>query len=189
MCFVSLIMKPSVKRRLFFALWPGDELREQISQAFNSAPQAAMNGRRVSASNYHITLHYIGLVGHEQQQCLHLAAQSVVAEGFPLVLDRFGHFYKPRVFWLGCQQVALPLKKFQQQLGEALMNCDYQPDPRVYAPHVTLMRKLTRPGDLNPMTAIQWQVNEFVLVESRSTTEGVKYEVIERYSLNPVATV
>ncbi|MFW2371690.1 MAG: RNA 2',3'-cyclic phosphodiesterase [Gammaproteobacteria bacterium] len=176
-------MTQSDSRRLFFALWPSDEVRERIAQAFKRAPQSSMNGRKVAPSNYHITLHFIGNVGPEQQQCLHLAAQSVVADGFQLTLDRFGHFYKPRVFWFGCQHVPQALEQFQKQLGEALSRCDYQPDARVYAPHVTVMRKLIRPGELSTAAEIQWDVSEFVLVESKSTAEGVQYEAIEHYPL------
>ena len=167
--------------RLFFALWPSDEIREQIAQAFKRTPQSSMTGRRVAPSNYHITLHFIGNIRNEQQQCLHRAAQSMVTESFQLKLDKYGYFDKPRVFWMGCQHVPEPLKHFQQQLGEALSSCGYQPESRTYAPHVTLMRKLARPGELVSMTDILWRANEFVLVESTSTPEGVHYEVIEHY--------
>ena len=180
-------MKPSAKRRLFFALWPQDEVRDRIVQEFKQTPQSSMNGRCVSPSNYHITLHFIGNADSELQQCLHREAQTVVADGFQLVLDFYGHFYKPRVFWLGCRHIPEPLVRFQKQLGEALSRCGYQADSRVYAPHVTLMRKLTRPGDLSPVSAIQWPVNEFVLVESKSIPQGVQYAVIERYPLSPSA--
>lgn len=177
-------MIQSDTHRLFFALWPSEEVREQIAQAFKRAPQSSMNGRKVPPSNYHISLHFIGNVDSDMQQCLHRAAQSVMAEDFQLTLDRYGHFYKPRVFWLGCQQVPVALTNLQQQLGDALAACGYQTDSRPYAPHVTLMRKLLRPGELASITDIQWRAEEFVLVESKSTTEGVRYEVLERYPLS-----
>lgn len=178
----------SDSRRLFFALWPAAQIRKQIEQEFKHTPQYSMNGRCVIPSNYHITLHFIGNIDGDMQQCLHLAAQSVEAKEFHLELDHYGHFYKPRVLWLGCGYIPEKLTGLHQQLGEALSTCGYQPDARVYAPHVTLMRKLTRPGDLWSMKAIKWQANEFVLVESNSTREGVRYEVIQHYPLTPVVS-
>ena len=68
-------------------------------------------------------------------------------------------------------------------MADVLLECDYQSEKRVYAPHVTLMRKLTKPGDFSEIDHIAWQVNEFVLVESVPVDGGVKYEVIENYPL------
>jgi len=176
-------MKQSDSRRLFFALWPCAETRKQIEQEFKRTPQWSMRGRCVSPSNYHITLHFIGNVDSDMQQCLHLTAQTVVAESFNLELELYGHFYKPRVLWLGCVSIPEKLSRLHQLLGKALSTCGYQSDSRVYAPHVTLMRKLTSPGDLATSKAIQWMTSEFVLVESKSSSDGVQYEVIERYPL------
>ena len=73
-------------------------------------------------------------------------------------------------------------------MNEAIENCDYQQEKRVYAPHVTLMRKC-----VNPLTSqvagqidfsIPWFINEFVLVESHSDKQGVNYQVIEKYPLS-----
>lgn len=142
-----------------------------------------MPGRKLASSNYHITLHFIGNVSAEQQSCLHLAAQSVSASGVSLCLDHYGHFSKPRVLWMGCKDVPESLTQLQQRLGQALSVCGYEPEARIYTPHVTLMRKLSRPGDLPSMVGINWQSNEFVLVESTSSLEGVQYKVIEHYPL------
>jgi len=171
------------QHRLFFALWPGDEIRKQIVRAFAQTPQYNMPGRVMRPSNLHITLHFIGNVSSEQKDCLHQAAQTVKGEACTMRLDYYGHFYRARVFWLGCREIPQSLSTLYQDLGSALQACAYQMERRPYAPHVTLMRKLKRPGEMITPQAIEWPINEFVLVESVPVEQGVEYRVIERYPL------
>ena len=94
-------MVDETRQRLFFALWPTDVIREEIVSTFNQSPQSRLKGKRVLSSNLHITLHFIGYVTQQQRDCLHQAARSVMAAPFNLELDRYGHFYRARVFWMG----------------------------------------------------------------------------------------
>lgn len=135
-------------------------------------------------SNLHITLHFIGNVYKEKVDCLHEVAKNISAESFSLNLDCYGHFYKARVFWMGCKQKPEALKKLHKKLSDAFLQCDYQAESRAYAPHVTLMRKLTKPGEYIVPDPVHWDVNEFCLVESIPIDSGVEYRVIERYPLN-----
>jgi len=48
--------------RLFFALWPGEALRERLHGAANSIPTQG-SARRVAHDNLHLTLHFIGRAG------------------------------------------------------------------------------------------------------------------------------
>lgn len=172
------------KHRLFFALWPEDETRALIVNTFKQAPQSRLKGRIINPDNLHLTLHFIGNATTEMLDCLHQAAQTVTGRSFQLNFDRYGHFYKARVFWMGCTQTPEALTHLYQDLGTALSQCDYIAESRPYAPHLTLMRKLNKPGELDNFQAIPWQVNDFVLVESISTDHGVYYEVIRRYPLS-----
>ena len=171
------------QHRLFFALWPSDEVRQQIVSAFARTPQYKMRGRIMQPSNLHITLHFIGNVNDDQKACLHQVAQSIRAEACPLQLDTYGHFYRARVFWLGCRVIPESLKQLYRNLGSALKACGYEMERRPYAPHVTLMRKLLRPGDIITPEPVDWPIEEFVLVESRTAEHGFEYHVIERYPL------
>ncbi len=172
------------KHRLFFALWPDDETRTLIVKTFKQAPQSRLKGRIINPANLHLTLHFIGNTTTEMLECLHQAAQTVTGKPFQLNFDRYGHFYRARVFWMGCTHTPEALTNLYQDLGTALSQCDYTAEPRPYAPHLTLMRKLNKPGDLESFQPISWQVNAFVLVESVSTEQGVHYEVIQHYPLS-----
>lgn len=168
-------------RRVFFALWPDDDVRQKIVNAFNQSPQSKLKGRIMRPENLHLTLHFIGNVSEEKLACLDQAAQIVMVDPFEITLDQYGHFDKAKIFWMGCQSMSDRLKKLHSYLGDSLAGCDYQADKRPYVPHVSLLRKVVQPGEIVDFESIDWQVNEFALIESLFTEEGVKYEVIRRY--------
>ena len=170
--------------RLFFALWPDDDIRNNIDHRFSSAPQYTSNGRILHRDNLHITLHFIGNVSHQSMLCLQQAALSVDAKSFQLTLNHFDYFKKAKVFYMGLQELKPALTALHESLGDALSVCDYKIESRVYNPHVTLMRKLLHAGELVKFAPIFWSVKDFVLVESISIESGVRYEVRQRYPLN-----
>ncbi len=142
-----------------------------------------MDARIIAPENFHITLHFIGSVIDEKKDCLHQTARTVTFEPFDLSLDHFGFFDKAKIFWMAAQTTAVELKQLHEALGTAFSTCDFQPDPRPYSPHVSLLRKAKKNAiDYQPFS-INWHVDEFVLVESVSTTGGVDYRVIEKYPL------
>jgi len=179
-------MKEENTHRVFFALWPDDAIRKQITEAFEQSSINKKQGRIVRPDNLHITLHFIGNVNQQKLDCLHNVAQTVKADSFNLELNHYGYFQKPKVLWMGLKQNPKALEALHKDLGESLAACDYQIESRPYAPHITLMRKLAKPEKLENIKPIIWQANEFVLVESISVEGGVHYKVRERYSLAPV---
>lgn len=168
--------------RLFFALWPSDEVRQSIVQQL-SCLSLRPNGRVVQTQNLHGTLHYVGQVTESTKDCMHVAAQSVNTEAFQLDLDCFGHFPKAKIFWMGTQNLPVQLVQLHKKLGAAIEGCGFNADTRPFSPHVTLMRKHSGPVPAKTEFSIPWRVEEFVLVESITYKEGVKYQVLERYSL------
>ena len=170
------------KRRLFFALWPSARVRESIVET-SSPLLHEMTGRVMRPQNFHITLHYIGSATDDKRDCLHKAAQSIVAHPFEFSLDRFGHFSKAKIFWAAAQDIPPELSRLHQNLGKALSECDYHSDLRPYLPHVTLLRKCVNPVLEYEEFSISWHVDEFVLVESLQDGPAVRYQVIETYSL------
>ena len=169
--------------RVFFALWPETATRKKIVKTFEQSSQYKMQGRVLRPDNLHITLHFIGNVSKSRMDCLHLAAQSIDADSIDLVLDHYGYFYKPKVFWMGLQEKPSALVVLHERLASALAECDYHMEHRPYAPHVTLMRKLVHSGELESMDPVSWVAKDFVLVESMPVAGGVHYEVKQRYPL------
>jgi len=169
--------------RVFFALWPNVVLRESLSRA-SQGISVQRPARRVPDYNLHLTLHFIGNVYLDQLACLQQQARRVRGSGFDLVIDTQGCFGKARVGWLGCSVVPAALQQLHQQLGRRLRQCDYQPETRPYNPHVTVARKIRAIPDHADFTALTWRVENFVLIESKASDNGVKYRVIETYPLS-----
>ena len=174
--------------RLFFALWPDEALRLRLQEAAITIPVAA-GGRRVSSSNLHLTLHFIGNVYFEQMDCLQAAARCVSASGFDLTLDVQGCFKKPQVAWLGCGNPPAALGDLHRQLGERLQTCNFRPEARPYHPHVTVARKSSLMAADACFAPVNWPVTGFALIEgqaikAKSITKGVQYRAVETYPLN-----
>jgi 2'-5' RNA ligase len=168
--------------RIFFALWPDDATRTQLHETAAESPWPD-SVRTVPAHNLHLTLHFIGNVKKQQIFCLQQRAREVKSSIFDITIDTAGCFRKPKVAWLGCQLIPYGLTELHQKLGHALGKCAYQPEPRVYNPHVTVARKVEVLPALNSFAPIHWAVNQFTLINSRSTSEGVIYEVVETFDL------
>jgi 2'-5' RNA ligase len=174
---------PRKTLRLFFALWPTTKVRQSIVETFSRLPRQ-IKGRVIRPQNLHVTLHFVGQVTEPSKDCIHAAAQSVNAQTFQLNLDCFGHFPKAKIFWMGPQNVPAQLVHLHQKLGDAIADCGFKSETRPFSPHVTLMRKCSKPGIAQSDFSLPWRVEEFVLVESITCKEGVNYQVIEKYPLS-----
>ncbi len=168
--------------RLFFALWPSPWVRKAIVQTASPLLDE-MHGRPIQAENLHITLHFIGSVTQHKKDCLQQAAKAVIAQPFNLSLDCFGTFRKARIFWMSAQKLPAELSLLHDHLEEALSACDFHGDERPYSPHLSLLRKGDEAGDGFPDFSINWPVDEFVLLESVTDSDGIHYKVIEKYPL------
>jgi len=169
-------------KRLFFALWPDDKIRQRISQVFISSAQYKKDGRPFKTQNLHLTLHFLGDVSLEKYECMLAAAESVEFESFDLRLDYFDFFKKPRVFWMGASEVPTELLQLYNRLGEQLSICEYQIEARAFTPHVTLMRKINRFDIQDKPQPVNWHVSQFALVESLPVRGGVVYKPVKFYS-------
>jgi 2'-5' RNA ligase len=169
--------------RLFFALWPDDEVRTQIAQNLKLFDLSKDNIRIINHCNLHLTLHFIGNTSFAEMNCLDQQARHVQAGSFDLTLDCAGHFKKPRVLWFGCRNAPQALYDLQRELGRHLDVCTYSPESRPYSPHVTVARKIIEAPEAVALEPINWYVDRFVLVKSISIPGGVRYEVVESYAL------
>lgn len=167
---------------MFFALWPNNALRESLHRAAQSltVPPPA---RRVPDYNLHLTLHFIGNVYLEQLHCLQQQARKVKAPGFDLCIDTQGWFSRARVGWLGCSELPDRLRQLHQELGRRLRQCEFEPEARRYNPHLTVARKISSLPEDADYDPLFWRVDNFVLIESRATDNGVRYRVLETYPL------
>lgn len=168
------------QRRLFFALWPDDAVRQALFhwQTHNLPATVRWQHR----ADLHMTLHFLGMVEADRVETLVGIGDSVAATGFTLVLDQIGHFPGARVLWAGPTSVPRALKGLHGRLGEGLRGADFDTEARRYRPHVTLARKVCRGEGFGPLEPLTWTATEMALVESR-TGDAPMYHPLHRWRL------
>ena len=170
-------------RRLFFALWPDAAVRSEIIRQFEQMPQFGMQAHNMQPNNLHLTLHFMGNVAADQAGCIQRAAQTIRVAAFDVQLDTVGYFRQPKIFWMGCSDMSAGMQALHQQLADALLPCDYRAESRPFTPHVTLLRKLSEPGEFIAFKSILWSVKAFSLIESLPSSDDVIYRPLENYFL------
>ena len=166
--------------RLFFALEPSeDALRALADCAARVARETG--GRPMPADKIHLTLAFLGEVPGARIPEAEAAAGASGGPPFTLVLDRLGTFRRAGVAWAGASQPDPELLRLQGTLAAHLGARGFALEPRPFAPHVTLVRKVEKTLRDPPFEAVGWRVTDFALVRS-DITSG-KYETLRRWAL------
>lgn len=143
----------------------------------------ASGGRPVPAEHFHITLIFLGSVDAAAALATREAAAGIRGELFDLNLDRLGFWKEPRVVWLGASDISDPGRRLALELTGALRTRGLKPDPKPFMQHVTLVRKVGKPGGFGSLRPIHWPVREFVLVRSITHPEGSEYQPLAAWPL------
>jgi len=169
--------------RLFFALWPTEEVRANLATISQQATKA-LQGRSIPAENLHITLVFIGEVNTTTKHCLQQVAGQVPGQKFTLILDEMEYWPKKQIVWLGARQIPAALQTLVNELTTRLQVCGHRPETRPYQAHITLMRKAQPLTKRLPTCApIVWPLEDFCLVRSQLDSAGSRYEIIARWPL------
>jgi len=166
------------KHRLFFALWPDDAVRKQLAVLSRQVCD-----RPVPAANLHLTLLFLGRVDSTARLCFSRAAGKVKIAPFSFSLDHYGGWARKRIQWLGPSAPPAALGELADALLSAAADCGFNVEKRHFVPHVTLSRKAKKPVEGALPTSILWCASDFVLAESVSSPDGVRYVVRERWAL------
>jgi 2'-5' RNA ligase len=174
--------QPASRRRVFFALWPDDSVRSQISRLNQQLPTMEAGCRLMQPDNLHLTLHYIGAVSEDELACLSREVAMLQSASFKLTLDHLGYFQRPRVLWLGCRVTPDGYVDLLRKLADKIDGCGFKMEMGT-TPHVTLRRNVLSAELVNHIEHIEWQVAQFALVESLSVEGAVRYQLLEKYPL------
>ena len=129
-------------RRLFFALWPGDAVRQAL---FHWQTHHLPRGVRWQhRADLHVTLHFLGQVEASRLAALRQLGAATRGDGFTLVLDQVGYWPRPQILWAGPTTVPVALIALHERLGAGLREQGFATERRSYRPHVTLARKVRR---------------------------------------------
>jgi 2'-5' RNA ligase len=167
------------RHRVFFALWPDDATRSQISRATRAAVQAC-GGRPIAKERLHLTVVFLGELS-AAGVAVACAVPPIGVGPFELVLDAVGVWPESRILWLAPLDPPDALGELEATLTERLVERGFSADDRVYRPHVTLARR-SRAVEA-AVEPVRWRVEDLALVESFPDGRNVHYEVLERWPL------
>jgi RNA 2',3'-cyclic 3'-phosphodiesterase len=172
------------RMRLFFALWPDEDVRASLAAAAGKLHELR-GGRRTRPDTLHLTLVFVGEIAVERLPELLAAAAGVAVPTFEVLFDHSDCWRHNHVAHLGASLSPPALLELVGQLESRLSSAGIAFDRRPYVPHITLLRKADcSPGIENPALApIRWLARDFVLVRSSLRSGGALYEQIGRWPL------
>jgi 2'-5' RNA ligase len=165
--------RPGGAHRLFFALWPGQGVRDDIAATTDRLLQAQpADGRRLRPDRYHMTLQFLGDVPADQRDAVVARASEAAAHvdspAFDLVLDHAGGFPNARVWWLAPEAAPDGLRSLWDALGMALLQAGQKPKASPgFSPHLTILRDVGTRLPTTPVDPVQWRIDRFVLIDSQ----------------------
>lgn len=179
--------------RLFTAL----EIPRNAALSLSLLRGGLPGARWIDVENYHITLRFIGDVDNRTADEIVDRLDRIDRPEFQISLMGTGSFgsKKPHSVWAGVTPHP-EMTALQGEIERLCQRVGLPPDPRRFAPHVTLARlKSSRVDDVvnylegrsNFMTG-PFTVGRFVLLSSRESVGGGPYVTEEIFSLREVAT-
>lgn len=176
--------------RLFVGIAFPPELKLRLSLLCSGVQGA----RWVDPGNLHLTLRFIGEIGEDLAGDVDDALRRVRARRFALQLARtgvFGNGDRARNLWVGVERSA-ELVGLHDKIEQALIRTGLPPEPRKFAPHVTLARlRNTSSSELAQYLAAHGgfraeplDVETFSLIASFPTKAGSIYEDQADYPLD-----
>jgi 2'-5' RNA ligase len=165
--------------RVFFALWPDEEVRAALYALAESWRQTC-GGRVTRRENLHATVVFIGSVDASRLALLKDMTTAVSCEPFVMEIDRGGYFKHNRIAWAGTSRTPGALSRVVTTLRQTLIAAGFDCDDRDYVAHVTLQRDAVRAPPKFIDCQIEWHIDAVTLVTSRNRESGVTYEVVAR---------
>lgn len=181
--------------RVFFALQPARSVQSALHALANKAA-GGQSGRCVKAENIHLTLVFLGEVETEQIATLRAIAADVAAgmhkaasmneqplPPFSLTIQGTRFWKKNRIVMASVVQYPPVLFALADAIKTALMSAGFSCEARPFKPHITLIRKAGAHTPLTLEQPIQWDVDDWLLMQSRLSAESAHYTELGRWPL------
>ena len=166
-------------KKLFFALWPSHRQREQLRDAIVPS-LSTVEGIAVDRRNWHVTLVYIGDFPEERIPGLMSAVALIDPGQIRVRFESLTFWQRPKIACVHTRTVPPELERLVQSLQQALIPFGYDPDPRVYRPHITVARKVRTFQEVRLARPVERTWSEFELVESVSFRGEVQYHPLKQ---------
>ncbi|HEX9390089.1 MAG TPA: RNA 2',3'-cyclic phosphodiesterase [Usitatibacteraceae bacterium] len=168
--------------KLFFAIWPDADTREQL-HAMQTRLLPLTGGRGTVPATFHLTLCFLGEVASARLDELLAIGGAVKARAFDIRINKVSCFDSAKVGWAGSKLVAPALMNLQAAIQQGVSQAGFNVDPRPFRPHLTLVRHLPQSFETMSTQELQWPVSGFSLVVSRADAAGVRYELLKTWLL------
>jgi RNA 2',3'-cyclic 3'-phosphodiesterase len=165
--------------RLFFALWPPRETAQALA-AWAAEVQLQTGGKVTVTENIHLTLAFLGDADPAKAMA---AARGVKGARHELPIEAAKYVRRNEMVWVAPVAMPQPLAELVAALHAALRSQAFKLEERPFAAHVTLIRKARPPKALPPLPRVEWPVDEFALIRSRTSPKGSTYEPVELIAL------
>jgi RNA 2',3'-cyclic 3'-phosphodiesterase len=173
---------PESSAKVFFAIWPDAAALKELSKLAGQLVDFC-GGRKTRSPMIHLTLAFIGNVDSHRLEMLRQVANEVKQRSFDLIVDEIQYWQHNHIIHVGPNQCPAGLHALVSDLHNRLSDAGFQLEKRRYIPHITLVRKAMCTTLPDLMTSITWHVNEWALVQSKQTDQGIVYVSLDRWSL------
>ncbi|HET9046627.1 MAG TPA: 2'-5' RNA ligase family protein, partial [Casimicrobiaceae bacterium] len=113
---------------------------------------------------------------------------DVPHDAFALTLDRVGEWHHAGVAWIAPSRVPGALVALHARLSESLRSGDFPIEERPFRPHLTLVRRRTRPLADAPTPPLRWLVKRVSLMRSDRVAGAIRYREDAGVALSAVTS-
>ena len=185
------------KRRMFAALLPNDQLRDQINRLTLLGISAAdiNHIHPVPAANLHLTLAFYGEIDQQTQVAISAELAEIATEPFEIRLDQIEFWPKAGILCLVPTEPPAQLLQLaayadrakcawsQQRPQRRRSRSDRVLSKQPFSAHVTLARRVTALPPLVQPAPLNWTVDGVSLVESVPVAGHREYRIREFWPL------
>jgi RNA 2',3'-cyclic 3'-phosphodiesterase len=180
--------------RLFVGIGLTEEVRQALVMWTRELREAFLRVRWSLPEHWHVTLQFLGETDESQFSCVTEHLGRIRARAVDIQLTEPGFFERAGVFHVAVHPTG-SLIALHDETEQELLSCRFEPEERVYSPHITLARRKGRgpsPDFARLQRAVRWlpapklpsfQAKEFLLYQSFTSSTGSRYEVREHFPL------
>jgi 2'-5' RNA ligase len=172
--------------RLFFAIRPDSAVQAALNRMARKAVAGQQDGQCVKSENIHLTVLFLGDVESDRIDRLREIAGSVTAQMFSLSIQGTLFWKKNRIVMANVVHYPAALFALADTLKTVLVAAGFTCEERQYKPHITLIRKVGAHLPMQLENPIQWNVNDWLLLQSRLSSHGACYTELGRWPLHSI---